>query len=964
MDANGLRFWMLSQLNDWLPPWRAVTAYVKGQGIVDANGNFQIAQIDGVSGAVLPSWSNTVGETTVDGGLTWQNFGPGSDGWQAGTAYLDGQYVLDSNGNLQRASVTLSSNGTSGAVPPAWPTALGDTVEDANLTWSCAGPPPSGLFYCGKTNRLQLRSMRTGDPPVEDFNAASILVQRAPMTLDQFENYARWDQTKNLVVAGGSGPLEDSSTLDEVAIYTPPQPAVTDLAMGQDGVLYIALAGSLVMVDRRGRWPDFTLTVADFNFWRLIVLPEGGVLALDSDKPQIGKVSGLPLQTGPIDIPNPGILRPCQANPNPPRIVSRFALPAGETFVALAPMDLTTAQRQFALLSWSKNSADNPAALLRLCTDSGLAGPALQLGGVRLPYGITWIGNSQLAVLATNLNEALIYDLSDAGETLVPAGETYILSANNVGPFVHGFDLPPNYANLPDAAPVMFPLLPLSLNSLSPKGASSPVSPAVIDCGMAQAVWHRIFCEAIVPPRCGVILWLTSADTKAKIFDSSTPWYPHSLGAVDTSSISADLQQGTPQAVWQSIPTEVAFSPTLLDDPPVKPAQGLFMALIQRANKAVRNLSGRFLGVRIQLNGDGRNSPEIAALRAYASRFSYVRNYLPEVYRETKFGPDADADGPSTRPDFLERFVSIFESQLTRIEDRVANSYLLTRSESTPDDSLGWLGGWIGIEPNNYPPDSRRARIQATPNLYKWRGSVQSVSQALDVATDGACSRGAIIVIEDFRLRHIFATILGADLSIKDDPLLPGYSGSSNSIVGDTLFLGDPGLQAELQALYAKDLEIAGSAQAIQSLYDSLAHRMTVFVHDQVENINLKLVERIVEIEKPAHVQAAVLVAKQPFMVGLASLLGVNTYLGPNVPRNPVRVGVSDVGHYDVVMQTPSLDPRMEGGWTAPTGSQPLASLRAPQVVSAGRSILLDGTGSTSPAGTDISTYQWRLVRP
>ncbi len=115
--------------------------------------------------------------------------------------------------------------------------------------------------------------------------------------------------------------------------------------------------------------------------------------------------------------------------------------------------------------------------------------------------------------------------------------------------------------------------------------------------------------------------------------------------------------------------------------------------------------------------------------------------------------------------------------------------------------------------------------------------------------------RGAIIVIEDFRLRHIFATILGADLSIKNDPLLPGYSPASNSMVGDTLFLGDPGMQAELQALYATDLNIAGGAQAAQAFYDSLAHRMTVFVHNQVEDVNLKLVQRIVEAEKPAHVK-------------------------------------------------------------------------------------------------------------
>ncbi len=73
------------------------------------------------------------------------------------------------------------------------------------------------------------------------------------MTQDAFGNYARWDRRRLQVLAGGSGP-------GEVSIYTAPAgQTVTDLAMGYDGILYIAVGGTLVMVDRRGRWPNFTL---------------------------------------------------------------------------------------------------------------------------------------------------------------------------------------------------------------------------------------------------------------------------------------------------------------------------------------------------------------------------------------------------------------------------------------------------------------------------------------------------------------------------------------------------------------------------------------------------------------------------------------------------------------------------------------------------------------------------------
>jgi phage tail-like protein len=337
------------------------------------------------------------------------------------------------------------------------------------------------------------------------------------------------------------------------------------------------------------------------------------------------------------------------------------------------------------------------------------------------------------------------------------------------------------------------------------------------------------------------------------------------------------------------------------------------MILAQRAGTAVRNLTGRYLGISVQLNGDRRSTPEIAALRVYGSRYSYVSHYLPALYRENKFGPDADVNGDSTRRDFFERFVNIFEAQMTRIEDRVANSYLLTRPESAPDESLDWLGGWIGLDPAGYPPDRRRARLLAAPDLYRERGTARGITQAIDVATNGLCAQGAVFVIENFRLRHIFATILGANLAITNDPLLPGYSGSSNSFVGDTLFLGDP-RNPDILALFSATMELPSEQAEAQQFLDTLAYRITVFVHNQVEQVDVNLIRQIVENEKPAHVIATIQIATQSFLIGLASLLGANTYLAPEPPPMPVVVNGAVVGRYNVVQHVPSLDPRWENG--------------------------------------------------
>ena len=64
-----------------------------------------------------------------------------------------------------------------------------------------------------------------------------------------------------------------------------------------------------------------------------------------------------------------------------------------------------------------------------------------------------------------------MFDLQDATSVLAQSGDTYILTDQNVGPFVHGFGLPSSYA----AGTDIFPLLPLSLNSFAQSGTTTGI---------------------------------------------------------------------------------------------------------------------------------------------------------------------------------------------------------------------------------------------------------------------------------------------------------------------------------------------------------------------------------------------------------------------------------------------------------------------------------------------------------
>jgi hypothetical protein len=82
-------------LNSSRIAWQANTFYSNPGVIVDSNGNLQQVNIDGVSGAVAPTWAVVVGNTTVDGGVTWKMIQDAASMiWAAHTAYAPGHFLI------------------------------------------------------------------------------------------------------------------------------------------------------------------------------------------------------------------------------------------------------------------------------------------------------------------------------------------------------------------------------------------------------------------------------------------------------------------------------------------------------------------------------------------------------------------------------------------------------------------------------------------------------------------------------------------------------------------------------------------------------------------------------------------------------------------------------------------------------------------------------------------------------
>lgn len=186
------------------------------------------------------------------------------------------------------------------------------------------------------------------------------------------------------------------------------------------------------------------------------------------------------------------------------------------------------------------------------------------------------------------------------------------------------------------------------------------------DSGIPGCVWHRLLLDLRLPPGTRVSAFSRSGET------------PETLQRAD----------------WQAEPAllRVAGGNDLPWRDPGEMPDGSWETLLQAA-------PGRWLQIRLEITGDGRQTPSLKALRVWYPRFSYAREYLPPIFR---------ADAGSA--DFLDRLLALFEGEFTRWEDRIAAAQWLFDARTAPAESLEWLAGWLGLA-FDAAADERRKRL-------------------------------------------------------------------------------------------------------------------------------------------------------------------------------------------------------------------------------------------------------------
>lgn len=676
---------------------------------------------------------------------------------------------------------------------------------------------------------------------------------------------------------------------------------ITGLAFGPDGVVTVAVGGEVRLRDTH-TWGDHgedwrrlpTGAVGTLDAHDVAPAAPTGAWILDRANRRLLRWSGLVPRRRPTLRPSPGTFRPSPEDP--PTLEVRVH---ADGFDGDAPVALASSPSGRAAVLAHRDGE----ARVHLYAADGAAEGVLTLAGLVRPASIGWLGEARIAVLALDggslLGEALVYPATPG--RLLPVGDLYPLPGAEARPLLHGPDGIARY----HAADGVFRVRAVSLPLRPGEGRALG---RVLDGGDAEMCWHRVFVDADVPEGCGVRVELATTPDEDDV-PREGEWFPHDLGKVPV-----DGPRGTPRFAWSSAPSEVPGAAGTLDVPSHPGRAGLYSALVQRAGRRTRRLVGRFLHVRVTLFGDGRRSPELGAVRVWGPRFSYVREYLPELYHEDPL-VDGDASIAGATPaDFFERFVALFEGVLTPLEDQVADAWRMTHPATIPAESLDWLASWVGraLDPG-LGEAARRRMVLAFPALSRWRGTKRGLELALEVATEGGYTRGEVLVVEAWRLRRTWATILGVDLADEADPLLQGLVVSGNSIVGDSLVLGSEH-HREFLAVFGEAAQLnAADRAAVERFFGAAANRATVLVREDLGPAFAARVARVVDDEAPAHVLVEVRPASGAFVAGLTALVGVDTRFVDAPALETVRLGRSRLGRGDRLSRPGGLHPDFEG---------------------------------------------------
>jgi phage tail-like protein len=653
-------------------------------------------------------------------------------------------------------------------------------------------------------------------------------------------------------------------------------PELSGLAITTRDYLAAGVAGGLLLFDLSSGGPPTHLTFpSDLQLhpWDLAADADGGLWVLD----RLGRrlygldctfrlraVGELRTEPGPVRTPVFGPLAGSTEAPPQPQVRSvGIDLAMAEDPIAIEAMpnagalilDAAPAQPSARLLIWHTAALGPLLPLLGPTPDDG--SERLRVHAIDLAYDPE---AARVYALDAWGRQAIAFDLGLAPPSLTlrrdflplhsHGGRGFMVSRKANAISIH-YDLAPPENR--DDSVRWAPLVTLDEEGrFESRGVL--LSP-VFDGRGRDCVWDGLFLDACIPA--GTTLLVSSRVhnerdlVETQPFQSEPPLYLRGLGA------------------------ELPFYDPFADEDPRPAKAGTWELLLQQAE-------GRYLQLRLDLQGNGGASPRIRGLRVYYPRFSYTEHYLPALYRE-----DAQS------ADFLERLLSNLRGIYDHVESHIGEARSLFDPRTAPPEVLDWLAGWLGLlldplwgELSRYSDgasaaDRRRLLIRFAPRLFERRGTPSGIRLALHLLLDP----GLESILARFRAAALAEdTALRVVLTRYGLPYPTPYDDAETI---DDLFCGyllapERPSQIRLSEGFAT---LASGSEA-----EAQAHHFTVLVPSDLAAEQIAMVRRIVGIEKPAHTDFDLYPALEGFRVGRVRL-GLDTLLGRSGAFGLIELG-------------------------------------------------------------------------
>ncbi|MHC2842878.1 phage tail-like protein [Bradyrhizobium diazoefficiens] len=262
-----------------------------------------------------------------------------------------------------------------------------------------------------------------------------------------------------------------------------------------------------------------------------------------------------------------------------------------------------------------------------------------------------------------------------------------------------------------------------------------------------------------------------------------------------------------------------------------------------------------FLFVGARFLSDRTDTPRLTQMRADFNADSFTK-YLPLVYLN-----------PGNQPDFLKRFVALFQGLFEDIEGEVNSLERYFDPYSTPAEALPWLASWLAVELEQGEPEARlRNSIAGAFRRYQWRGTIEGLRLAL---------------LDDAGVHAIISEPIAASSFLAFPSA--ASSGATPSALGLGTYLpsAQPGgavlsIDATLDHSY-----LITDAEYGEPVFASVAWQFVIEVyrHEANTDARLQLIKDIIEREKPAHTTYRLALIDPAMRVGVQGRVGVDTVI-------------------------------------------------------------------------------------